>query len=66
MRIAEPIETVGHFWLPGQSHPKMSGTLRVSKLGRVEVDLIGLFADSEEEVNNIFNFRQEDISRMSG
>ena len=68
MRIPEPIETVGHFWLPEQPDQQISGTLRVSRHGRVEVDLIGLpvKSDSTSEINRILNSRQADIDRICG
>ena len=43
MRLTEPIETAGMFWLPGRPDTKLSGTLKVSESGRITVELAGIF-----------------------
>ena len=43
MRIAEPIETHGQFWLPDAPDYKLSGVLRVSESGEPSLELFGAF-----------------------
>ena len=43
MRLAEPIEMMGMFWLPEEPHEKSSGTLKISEKGEITVDLAGAF-----------------------
>lgn len=43
MRIPEPIETKGTFWLPGQPETQLTGILRISESGRVTVEVTGPF-----------------------
>ncbi len=45
MRLAEPIETTGLFWLPEQPDTKLSGVLKISESGEITVDLAGEFGD---------------------
>lgn len=45
MRLAEPIETTGVFWLPGQPDTQLSGVLKISESGEITVDLAGVFGD---------------------
>ena len=40
MRIAEPIDTSGFFWLPGDSQTLSPGVLRISQLGDVTLELM--------------------------
>ena len=48
MRLPEPIQTQGQFWLPGRPDNRLSGTLAVSELGEISVDLAGAFGDPLE------------------
>lgn len=41
MRLDEAIEEPGFFWLPDQDDEKVSGTLRVARSGRTDLDLFG-------------------------
>ena len=41
MRLSEPIETKGMFWLPEQPDAKLPGTLKISKSGEITVELTG-------------------------
>ena len=42
MRLTEPVETTGMFWLPGRPDTKLSGTLKISDSGRITVELAGI------------------------
>ncbi len=46
MRISEPIETSGYFWLPGKSDQRLPGVLRVSETGKITLEVIGIFGDT--------------------
>ena len=41
MRITEPIETKGHFWLPSDSSNRFPGVLSISESGRITVEIQG-------------------------
>ena len=43
MRIPEPIETHGQFWLPTQPDNRLSGILRISEQGEASLELFGAF-----------------------
>ena len=43
MRISEPIETHGQFWLPSQPDNRLSGILRISEQGDSSLELFGAF-----------------------
>ena len=43
MRLAEPIETTGVFWLPGQPDTQLSGVLKISESSEITLDLTGRF-----------------------
>ena len=43
MRLVEPIETTGVFWLPGQSDTQLPGVLKISESGEITVELAGMF-----------------------
>ena len=43
MRIPEPIETKGTFWLPGQPDTQLTGILRISESGKVTAEVSGPF-----------------------
>ena len=45
MRIAEPIDTSGFFWLPGDPQTLSPGVLRISQLGDVTLELMRPFGD---------------------
>ncbi len=46
MRISEPIEISGYFWLPGQSDQRLPGVLHVSETGKTTLDVIGVFGEA--------------------
>ena len=43
MRILEPIETYGYFWLPDQSDNQLSGILKISETGESSLEIFGSF-----------------------
>jgi hypothetical protein len=43
MRISEPIDTKGHFWLPGKPDQRLLGELHVSETGETTLTLFGIF-----------------------
>ena len=45
MRLAEPIETTGMFWLPEQPDTQLSGVLKISESSEITVDLAGAFGN---------------------
>ena len=53
MRIAEPIETRGFFWIPNKPEEELPGLLRISETGMVTVELSGHFGDERAAFQNI-------------
>lgn len=45
MQLAEPIETGGFFWLPSNPEDRLPGTLRISRIGEVTLEVIGIFGN---------------------
>ena len=43
MRLTEPVETQGVFWLPDCPNDRLQGVLRISTLGAVTLELSGVF-----------------------
>ena len=43
MRLTEPIEVEGLFWLPGQIDTQLHGVLKITESGEITVDLAGTF-----------------------
>ena len=69
MRLAEPIEQSGFFWLPEKPDNKLHGTLRISESGEITLELIGLLDDPfaaprRDPTKN--QFRQQDFDRILG
>ena len=44
MRLDEPIDSTGEFWLPGSADDKVPGTLRIAQNGEVTLELAGAFS----------------------
>ena len=73
MRIAEPIETNGMFWLPDQSDTKLPGTLNISDSGEITLQLEGVIGcppvtarrDADSTTGSIEEITQ-DRSRIVG
>lgn len=56
MRLDEPIEHPGFFWLPEQDQEKIPGTLKIEKSGNIKVDLFGaLDVDSDDPLRKSLN-----------
>lgn len=69
MRLAEPIEKSGFFWLPEKPDNKLHGTLRISESAEITLELIGLLDDPfaaprRDPTKN--QFRQQDFDRILG
>lgn len=43
MKLSDPIETVGFFWLPTNPEDRLPGILRISSVGKVTLEVIGTF-----------------------
>ena len=46
MRLAQPTEEYGYFWLPGKDENKAPGLLHLSDVGKVSLEVLGVFGDS--------------------
>lgn len=60
MRIPEPIETPGLFWLPETPDNQLPGVLRISESGEVTLEVIGLLRHHRASVD------EERIGRIVG
>ena len=69
MRLAQPLEKSGFFWLPEEPDNRLPGTLRISESGAPTLEVIGLFEDPfaawqrDAGTNGI---RQPDFDRILG
>lgn len=52
MRIKNEFKKSGYFWLPAKPEKKVPGTLSVTEGGDIQLELIGLFDESVEGMNN--------------
>lgn len=52
MRLSEPIEKFGYFWLPAKPDNRLPGILRVTETGETTVEVIGIFGDTLAEMND--------------
>jgi ApeA N-terminal domain 1 len=59
MRVQQPWSLQGYFWLPARPELKLPGTLRVSDIGRMELEVLGMFGDVPE-------FQPKQIPLMHG
>ena len=69
MRLAEPIEKSGFFWLPEKPENQVPGTLRISKSGEITLELNGLLKDpfgAPQRDAPLSHFRQQDFDRILG
>ena len=55
MRIEEELEKTGFFWLPNCENNKKPGTLRITKGGEIELEIIGNFDDCFKQPHNEWN-----------
>src|SRR5690606_6500129 len=51
----------GYFWLPQNEDGKIPGTLSISDGGKVELEVVGIFEESIETINE-----SDDLSRIIG
>lgn len=52
MRLSEPIEKSGYFWLPAKPDNRLPGILRVTDTGKTDVEVIGIFGDTLAAMND--------------
>ena len=53
MRLAEPIETTGMFWLPGDPETRLRGVLRISETSEIMVELAGVIENPPSVFSNV-------------
>ena len=53
MRLAEPIETTGIFWLPEEPETRLPGVLRISETSRITLELTGVIGNSPSVFSNV-------------
>jgi hypothetical protein len=46
MRLSEPIDLSGYFWLPGKPEQRLPGALYVSETGETTLEVIGVFGEN--------------------
>lgn len=61
MRIKEQFKKSGYFWLPQNEDKKIPGTLFISDGGKAELEVVGLFEES-----NFFLNKNDNLSRIVG
>ncbi len=66
MRIKEEFKKSGHFWLPSAREKKLPGTLSISDGGNIELEVIGLFDESQNGILNAFNCNSDGLERIVG
>lgn len=62
MRLSEPIEKSGYFWLPDNSANKLPGILRISEMGQSTLEVVGIFGD----IQNALNSKNINLNRVAG
>ncbi len=70
MRINEPKNVSGYFWLPTSPQKRLGGTLRITEGGRVEIELVGNFDSSTDEFSSLDEIPRilcevEDLGRVT-
>ena len=55
MRIKDEFKKFGYFWLPAQPEKKLPGTLVITEGGKIQLELVGLFDESAEGINNFLS-----------
>lgn len=53
MYLDSPFELQGNWWLPSNPDKKISGILKCSKSGRVELEVMGTFFDLPTGINDL-------------
>ena len=73
MRVPEPIETPGFFWLPEKPENRVPGTLHISDSGEVGLEATGLFRDHRAimedygmEVEGPVEYERPNLNRIVG
>ena len=66
MRISEPIETRGYFWLPDDPDNKVPGNLSISERGEIRVDVMGLFNELLAAIKDQFSGFVREFDRVLG
>jgi len=58
MRIEEEYKKAGYFWLPGAEERKIPGILLINDGGKIELEIVGLFDESVESLNENNNIER--------
>lgn len=66
MRISEPIETRGYFWLPDDPDNKVPGNLSISERGEIRVEVMGLFNELLAAVKDRLSGFVREFDRVLG
>ena len=66
MRVSEPIEARGYFWLPNDPDNKLPGNLSISEKGEVRVEMIGLFSELLAAFNDRLSGFVSEFDRVLG
>ena len=51
VRLSEPFEKSGYFWLPGKTENRLPGVLRIAETGQATLEVIGIFGDTVAALN---------------
>ena len=65
MRIKEEFKKSGFFWLHAKPEKRLPGTLFVTEGGKIRLELVGLFDESDEGINNFLR-GDDDPKRIIG
>lgn len=65
MRIKDEFKKVGYFWLHSAPERRIPGTLVITDGGNIELEVVGLFDESIEELNKAIN-RKDELERIVG
>lgn len=62
MRLSEPFEKSGYFWLPGKTENRLPGVLRITETAEATLEIIGIFGDTLAALNET----APDLGRIVG
>ena len=62
MRLSEPFEKSGYFWLPEKAENRLPGVLRIAETGEATLEVIGIFGDTLAALNGT----PPDLGRIVG
>lgn len=65
MRIKNPIDKAGYFWLPANPDKKLPGKLSILNGGKIELEIVGLFDESIAGLNKLLN-NVDELDRVIG